>query len=439
MNVETPSPPMAAKLVPWALGAWVIVMLQFRPALIGDARNPLVFAVFACMTLTILLLYGKINPFRVSRDKWVMFLLIMLTGNYLLCQGLILSDAPETVRNSCIVILGSSICFYIILEKGNLLPIIKTFVYVHFVLGLSALATLVLFAAVGFNIDKLPIMTVLSVYDKGALDNILLEHVLFFPFTVIWSSYSLLGVTFPRFVGIYREPGMAQIFFFTAFFMAHYIPLKRPRLVKTVILIASFATFSTAGLLSFIGGYFCLKFFNRESRRSALTFLVPLALVVVVFVGALLLPNIGILAKAADVSGGSRLLSLEANWNAFQDDPWFGQGYYSGFVKDGSGKAVGDSFFGVIDVSRQIGGIGFLLYFTCWGYGIFRLGSRRSLSIYMPCFLTLWTQPSYNDVIVWFLLLLDTSKLIPQSGSARSPGGVAPSRIGHSVEDSVVS
>jgi hypothetical protein len=129
----------------------------------------------------------------------------------------------------------------------------------------------------------------------------------------------------------------------------------------------------------------------------------------------LLLPSIGILDKLGTDSGQGRLSSYEYSYRKYLENPILGKGYYYGFSKDSEGRFKGEEqFIGILGAAYQLGAIGMLLYFLCWIYSLTKLADRKSLCIYLPSLITLlFFQPSYNDIIVWFLLLISTQGLSP--------------------------
>jgi hypothetical protein len=381
--------------------------MQFRPALVGESMNQAVFGLLLIVTAVILWTRRRVDPFRIDRPRAIALGLIFLTANYFMCQGLLISDAEERIIiNSTLAILGPALCFILIQEPRSQDVILKTFIYAHCAMALSALATLVLFIASGFDIHGILIKVINA--QSGDVKDIYTQHSILLPFTIIWSSIGLAGINFPRFIGIYREPGMAQIFFFTAYFLTYFVSVRSMKWVRRLVLFGALATFSTAGFVSFVGGWSVLYLSGRVKRMHPAALVGGAVLLFALVWMVIFAPEFGILAKAQNFSGGDRLKSLESSWEDFLSSPVIGQGYYSGFMKNEEGADAGRTFYGILDVFRQVGLAGIFLYFLTWWWGAFRMGNRKSLCVYMPCFLTLFTQPSYNDVFVWFLLLLDT-------------------------------
>lgn len=336
-------------------------------------------------------------------------------ASYFFIQGLILGSPTSIIFNSCFLIVFVSLLIVIIIPT-NVLPILKAFVYIHVVLAISSIITISQFFLLGLNPDNL-----IALMDLGPLLGRTQEeyvyayegHTLYFPYSVNWASVGIGGFSIPRMLGIYREAGMAQLFFFTAYFFTYIINFNRIKLVRTLLLLGGILTFSTSGLLSFFIGYLVLNYFPQwrikfSARKLLIIFIViPVILTVLIFT-----PDIGILDKIASISGSQRTQSFLYSINLFAENPLFGTGYYKGFEDM---ERLGEEyvqFLGIIGVAYQIGIVGLALYFLPWLYAIRYFHSKTTVFVLIPCLATLFfSQPSYNDMIVWFLLLIDFKKV----------------------------
>jgi len=240
-------------------------------------------------------------------------------------------------------------------------------------------------------------------------------HHLFFPFSHSWAGIAMGGFYIPRLLGIYREAGMAQIFFFTAYFLTYLIELNRIKLVRNVLLIGALLTFSTAGALSFLGGYLALNFSPSQKIKLNVMKLVSFFVAIPIIVTAVLFtPDFGVLAKANSVSGNERMRSYQRSLDAFSERPIFGHGFFTGFEKD---RDANDGSFvdtlGVIGFIYQLGIVGVILYFFPWFFSLIYFNNSKTYFVLMLCLLTLlFSQPSYIDMIVWFLLMSDFRSII---------------------------
>src|ERR1035437_227942 len=396
---------------------WTILLLLFKPSVVGERFNPLIFFLFISTTCLLFIIDNENNKRYMNKRNVFAFLLILLTAVYFLFQGLLLSNAKSTVINSIVVIFGTSICIVYVSRKDNVPIILRTFINIFFWLSLSAVTTAVIFIFCGLDYTKIPVVANLNFFVHGygkSNGTNLGSHLLFFPFTLVWSSFNIGGFSLPRFIGIFREPGMAQLFFITAYFLTYFVETKKVKLKRFVILLGSFLTFSTAGLLSFLGGLLMLKLFGKgkiPSLTMVTTTIISLTSIIIIFAT---IPNLGLLNKMSSASGKERSKSFENSLKILSESPIVGTGYYNGFRINHNDEVGHKDFLGLglIGVAYEIGIIGLILYLILWYYGLFRLGNIQTLCIYMPCLLTLmFSQPSFNDVIVFFLILTDTSNM----------------------------
>jgi hypothetical protein len=394
---------------------WTVLLLLFKPSMIGERFNPVIYFLFVFVTGLLFLIEPEIKQKYMNKRVVIAFLLIASCVIYFLFQGLFLSSALKTVINSVVVIFGTSICIAYVSRKDNIPQIFRVFINIFFWLSLSAIITMLIFIFRGLDYTKIPLIANLNFLVPGygapkgsGLDS----HLLFFPFTLVWSALNISNFSLPRFIGLFREPGMTQIFLLTAYFLTYFVEIKRVKLKRFVILIGAFLTFSTAGLLSFLGGFLMLKLFKKgkiPSLKVVTTTIISLSLLIIIFAN---IPYLGFKNKISSGSGKQRSESFSNSLKLLSESPIVGIGYYGDFKKNEKGMVVSHEFLGLGGVAYQIGIVGIILYFMMWYYGIFRLGNLQTLCIYMPCLLTLMvSQPSYNDVIVFFLILTDTSNL----------------------------
>ena len=395
------------------LFAWTVAFLFLRPSIFGEKYNAVVFALFLLFSVLIIGLDQK--AFSLTSKRFITLLLISLCLLYLLVQGLILSEASQIVIRASAFLLLAIPCLALVLNRHQEL-ILKIFINFHYYLSISAIITFAIFLVKGLSIYKLPILASLyeiveyAVFDpKRPLSN----HVLIFPYTVVWSTVDLFGVSFPRFVGIYREPGMAQIFFVTALIFTFFIPVRHRDRKRVVILTGCLLLFSAAGVLNLLlaGGVYVIT--NTSLRQNIVSLLRKPIFILFILVSFFFLGKLAIkmtTEKLDDLSGETRIDSFKLGLTRLAKDPVFGAGYYNAFEKDESGKVVLENNIGIIGISFQIGLVGLILYFVCWWFSLSQSATQHSLAIYLPGLLTLlFFQPSYNDAFVWFLLLLDTS------------------------------
>jgi len=389
---------------------WVSVFLCLRPSIFAWRYNLVIFIFLTIVSAFVLYVHRK-DLSRVEKNSFGLLLLIFGLVLYLFVQGMLLSSNPRTIFNVSFLVIGISALSLYILRLDKIF-IIKSIIYIHVILSVSSIITILLFVLSGFNSDSIMVSSAsdflknyISSEEVGSF-----QYDMMFPFSVRWSDTELLGITIPRLTGIYREPGMAQIFFLTAYFLTYVIELKRAKLIRAILLIGGLLTFSTAGLLSLVGGYLVMWFYPRYKIRINLakTLLILIILPVITIAG-LYTPNYGLLAKMESESGKERSKSYQRSLNLITERPWFGWGYYSkSFDRNAGADQDYVDTLGLVGVIYQIGIAGVVLYLLIWFYSFRYFNDYRTYFILMPCFLTLLvSQPSYNDMLVWFLLMFN--------------------------------
>lgn len=395
------------------IGIWTITFLCFRPSIFGEKYNVEVFIVFAIVTFFIFI-QNHYRKTSVEVKPFVVYGLILSLVCYLFIQGLLLGSSAKTVFNSCFLITFVSLfALYVTSHYGE--QVLKNIVAIHFFLSVSSIITILIFILSGFTRKGLFVVLNLNQFvgrEAHVFEDFYNNHFLYFPLSVSWANVGFAGISLPRLLGIYREAGMAQIFFFTSYFLTYIVSIKREKLVRTVLLMGGILTFSTSGLLSFLTGFLILRYFPSQRIRLTLTRISVLLFAIPLFIlGALFLPDIGLMNKVSSISGDQRTQSYIYSWNKFAERPLFGHGYYKGFEQMEVQKDY-VQFLGLIGVSYQIGIIGIILYLLPWIYSISNLHSRKTYFILVPCLITLLlSQPSYNDMFVWFLLLINFKKI----------------------------
>jgi hypothetical protein len=402
---------------------WVFTFLCLRPSIFGERYNLVVFIVLSLISVfTLYLSRESLNWVEVKSFNLLLGIFVLIS--YLFIQGMILSSNARTVFNASFLVCGISIiCFYMLrLDKQF---IIKSIIDIHVIFSISSIITFSIVLLNGLNSD--------AVILRGASDFVRsyispdkingYEHDLMFPFTVHWSNVVLFGISLPRLLGIYREPGMAQIFFLTAYFLTYTIELRRPKQIRTILFVGSLLTFSTAGLLSFMAGYLVMWFYPRHKIKINLTkTLLILIAFPLIIIATLYAPNYGLLAKMDSISGNERIRSYQRSLTLITERPLFGWGYYNkSFESEESGSNGGHvDTLGLIGVTYQIGIVGVVLYLLLWFYSFYYFNDYRTHFILMPCLLTLLiSQPSYNDMLVWFLLMFNFKSVVNNNATVQ--------------------
>ena len=177
------------------LVAWTFALLLFRPSVFGEVWNEAAWVGLVGMTLAIVV-FSRADLLRIGIRRWMMFLLILATTSYFLIQGLLLSSATRMVINASVVAIGSTFCILLVCHPGNVAPILKAFIWVHVLLAVSALVSLIWFASHGFNLFAAALLqTRIGAYEP---------YIVMPPFSLYWSWIQV----FDRTAEIITAPGL---------------------------------------------------------------------------------------------------------------------------------------------------------------------------------------------------------------------------------------
>lgn len=395
------------------LPLWVLFLVMFRPSVFGEKFNSLIFVFLFVVTVAILAIEAR-RGLTVSKPRLVLAIFIYACLSYFVIQGLILSDARSTVINSGAFLFLLMPCLLFIVNNHQE-KILKLFINFHYLLSWSAVITFALFVMNGFSLHpSMRLMELDVALGLGKTDpNIAMSsHVIYFPFTFYWSTSGLLGYDMPRFIGIYREPGMAQIFLVTSLMLTFFVDVKNVKTKRFLLYAGSLLTFSASGLVNLVMGLAVLSVFNASVKAQVIAIVrKPWVIVfgLVVFIVLVRFAINMVNARLDDVSGDTRIEAFQDGLRSLSESVVFGKGYYNDFQKDPASTVGTINFIGIPGVSYQLGVVGLVLYFLCWLVSLKNLAGRQALCIYVPCLLTLMlSQPSYNDAFTWFIMFLDT-------------------------------
>ncbi len=392
---------------------WVLVFLNLRPGIVGESLMiPLLLVLLGLSFIYRIIAGNRLLSLVMDKNKLIVFGIWGLLNFYLLFQGVALSTAKIIVVQQFIVnaIVFASIT--LVVSENTVEQILRLFVKINFYLCLCALVTYLIFVVVGGNIYDIPVLKKLGLYGKFNDGSQLLHHrVIFFPFTICWSGINIMGFGIPRFIAIYKEPGIAQFFLSTALFITYFIRFRNPLIIRAFLIFGTVVTFSTAGLLSLALGYLYLyrNSFNLVSFIKSL-FVKPLravVFIVILYLGAEVIIS-NLIEEFSNVSGITRLNSYARGIEMLFQKPILGFGYYYGFELDTTtGALVSEATNGILGLSFQLGLIGVFLYLFSAYQGVFRFGNKETLPIYIPYFFTVATsQPTFNIPLTALLIMI---------------------------------
>lgn len=197
----------------WALACLVLLAASLlRPTLFGQAYSPVGLALLYLATILSILMSNWRQREIPSADLGALTLLLMLFWLYGLATSTINAESNQAYLIKAVVAgISTSFCFYVILRKPSMnRQVFMLFARLNALLGWSIVVTsllLIFFSPDAIKIGHVEIVGY-EVFEGGNGDLLL-------PFSFYYGLLSDYGIS--RFLGIYRESGIAQIYFAWAF------------------------------------------------------------------------------------------------------------------------------------------------------------------------------------------------------------------------------
>ncbi len=400
---------MIYKTPKFMLTVWVIALLMFRPSYLGETYGAFVFISFILISIYVIVYYYSKNVrFKFVKTDITILKLVILFSLYIGIQGLVLSSAKSIALKALFGIPIVSLFFIYIARGSNLNYIFKVFITIHLFLSISIIiSNLLIFIN---SMDISPFVIAHFVWLKENQVNLI------FPFSLSWSKNTLSDQFFlsnvHRFIGFYREPGEAQYFFLTAYFLLFFIKYPYGKIVKYLIWLGGLFLFSTQFVFSWIFGALLLYIFQQEKKRQIKKAILLITAVLSIY----LFTNFdyGLISKIETGTGADRIIGFQISLNKFFLHPIFGEGYYNNYSENRVGSTYQDIFtsIGLLGPLYQLGLFGILLYILCWTYALVKRTNSEALSIYVPFLITMMlSEPSYNNIFAFFLMTIDTRNL----------------------------
>lgn len=386
--------------------AFLIIFL--RPGIPGQGLGSIYVGLILFVFTGVILLDKKvINIKRNMYAFWFFLFVFYLTFNMFIYNP---SYSKAFWRLFTLNLLAFALFYFIRLKRIYIF--LKLYIKVISILCLSGFITFILILVFKIQYETLEILTLNLQPTLQDSDNYIFK--LLFPFTFIYGGFAyFLGDLVPRFIGLFREPGIFQIFILTALYLSNsfYKGIKL-FFIRIVLLSGFLFCFSTSGFIAFficeiVRVFFFTSIRGRYKRLKA--FAIVILSIFVLFLGVYFLflsdLQFSIAGKMSRESGISRVASVLTSIDFLQSSPLFGHGF---------GK-FGDRFLfenvNLITAGAEIGFIGLIIYLFYFIYLLIRLFKNRSI-YFLPLlvyFITiLFSQPLYSLPISFFYLSIGT-------------------------------
>jgi hypothetical protein len=242
---------------------------------------------------------------------------------------------------------------------------------------------------------------------------------LYYPVTVTEGSTQFGNQEIPRACGLFREPGIFQMFLVTSFFSIDFIRVKWPQLIKALLFGGILLTFSTIGVPVFFALLIYRSVMQRRATRKIIALALSTSLSVIIFLSVG--DSLGISRKLDPVHGtDNRSAGIIDSMTAVADHPIMGYGITNriNVIVRKEEAIEGVCLFASI---HRFGLVGLLLYLAILSIALRRY-SWASLPVIAPVVATICVaQPIYFSASVFFLLFspLHTLGGLPIYGSRR--------------------
>lgn len=293
-------------------------------------------------------------------------------------------------------------------------------------MSISYIVTFLLSLAVGWDALRITVIDYNYYYDAPLL----------FPFTIVYGSGEVGGITIWRLLGFARESGIMQMLFAWGFFIAdgNY---RYGRAIKALLALGVLACFSTTGFAIFVFAILLNVLIDRQSKLISLNTLLIIS-IVVLLAWILLGPESYGLSNRLNVSYIDRSTAMEYSAQYLKQAPLFGIGFMS--LPDNAGVQWNICLLGS---AGQIGYAGLLLFLTIYIVGFFSCrthNGRRCFFFANTSFFltTILAQPLFYSGLIYMFLFFDYDSLAKYSFNIdvkmrkdkAIPLGLVPSSIG---------
>lgn len=372
--------------------------LLLRPTLFGGSTTAYGLMAVTFALSIYLLAQLRARPFVLSRLNASVMVSSYLLWGYLGSQALFMGSTNVDYAIKATIAHLVAITVFALALSAPLAnrAFFRSFVYLLALLGLSAMVTTALSLIVPLNLLYLFHLNIEDYRYAGDV---------FFPFSVKYSNFTSSGFVFSRFLGVFREPGIAQAFF--AWSLVYAWAHRMPIWLSVGLIGGTVLTLSTGGIVTVLlisGLWLMMKRRARFTLRSIFLYLFAFVMLCIIPIAFLYAPYIGLITKSE-----THLESItDRTTNAVDGiedairNP-LGSGFYS--------RTTEGSAISLLAATGQIGVLGLLLallVFFSPSFVLKRKTRRIALVAVTPLVLTsLFAQPILDAPLVYLLLFAD--------------------------------
>src|SRR5690554_189519 len=369
----------------------LLAAFTMRPTVFGQAYTAfsLVFCLAAFFIFVLEKMKSNMSVGVVTRKNFYVLLMIFVSWLYLLSHAWIMgSSNVEAALNATIIQLVTITIFALILssEKENYI-FFKWFIKLLVFFSFSYVVTVFL----SFFID----IRTLFLFELPIEGRTYHTHNFYFPLSSTLGSFTVNGITLPRFLGFFREPGILQAFLIWALFNLKQYDLDNIK-NKLLLLLGIIGTFSTTAIVVLIGTLAVKYIINKKVFRG-------FAIIGISILALIYVPYVGIADKVTthEESINARSTATVNGLVNLMDNP-FGTGLYDVGIND-----VELSGINLLAASSKIGIIGLVLVLMVYILPMLGYQAKKNYLIGItPILITLlYAQPIFDSPLIYALLM----------------------------------
>lgn len=368
-----------------------LCIISLRPSIIGENYGPFVLLLITCMIFLQILIRNN-AMININTNSILLSIFFAIFFIYVGFQSIFTATNFRPVLSS---IVSNVILFTIFLilttDKKFILVFNKTLIITLVILVFSSIITYFMF----YFESELSILKV-QTHQGGFKEG---YAALYFPFSIMGANaFNFNFLSFERSFGIFREPGIYQMFLIYAYFLIslHIIEFRFNKFFIIMLIIGLISTFSMAGILTFIILVFIRHIMTKFTFKKV--FLSVILIIVIIYSYDFLYRLVE--NRINSESAYNRFGTLQQIFKMRAISFLFGRGYFQDLSNISTVNLLG-SF-------ASIGLIGFILYSLIWIAALFNFRMYK-LILLAPFFMTLLlAQPIYTDPIIFLMLLLST-------------------------------
>jgi hypothetical protein len=410
--VTLPHPIRAARGQKDARRATVVIVLcviNMQPGLVGTVSNKPLIMVGCLLALYLLSstqsrgyrprayrprAYRRVPPHLGIALVLMIFLSVRVLADYRAMQT---AHVGYMLITFCLAAVGA-FAGEAVSHSGNQGLALEVFVYFIALVAISACSTALISAVYPLSELQLTTLALGRSGDAG------IDHwEMYFPLTFTNGATWLGNRLLPRVTGVFREPGIFQMYLIMALVISHLKTIKYGRAVRVLVVIALFLTFSSIGYPLAVATAVYVLIVGR--RRALLT---KVAVVALAIVALIVVWQFGPLAYQSKVyehqdTPESRVTAAQNSISALLKHPLLG----TGFFVDQPGD-LGLEGSSVIASVHMFGLVGLVLYAGVVAAALERNYRPLTAAMLLPIFGTmLFAQPLHFDAITFFMLGLN--------------------------------